>query len=83
VYIAVDDDTGRAHDRMAAALDRLYGFFRLGDMTPVSVFGTPDDCVRGLREIADAGAEMIQLNPLLDDARQMERLASDVVPQLP
>ena len=82
VYIAVDDDAGRAHDRMAAALDRLYGFFRLGDMTPVSVFGTPDDCVRGLREVADAGAEMIQLNPLFDDARQMERLASDVVPQL-
>jgi probable F420-dependent oxidoreductase len=82
VYIAVDDDAGRAHDRMAAALDRLYGFFRLGDMTAVSVFGTPGDCARGLREVADAGAEMIQLNPLFDDAEQMERLAAEVVPQL-
>jgi probable F420-dependent oxidoreductase len=82
VYIAVDDDAGRAHDRMAAALDRLYGFFRLGDMTPVSVFGTPQDCVRGLHEVADAGAGMIQLNPLFDDAEQMERLAAEVMPQL-
>jgi probable F420-dependent oxidoreductase len=82
VYVAVDDDAARAHDRMAAALDRLYGFFRMGDMTPVSVFGTPDDCVRGLAEVADAGAEMIQLNPLFDDAEQMERLAADVVPAL-
>jgi alkanesulfonate monooxygenase SsuD/methylene tetrahydromethanopterin reductase-like flavin-dependent oxidoreductase (luciferase family) len=82
VYIAVDDDAGRAHDRMAAALQRLYSFFRLGDITSVSVFGTPDDCVRGLREVAEAGAEMIQLNPLFDDAEQMERLAADVIPQL-
>jgi probable F420-dependent oxidoreductase len=82
VYIAVDDDAGRAHDRMAAALDRLYGFFRLGDMTPVSVFGTPSDCVAGLQQVADAGAEMIQLNPLFDDAEQMERLAAEVMPQL-
>ena len=82
VYSAVDDDAGRAHDRMAAALDRLYGFFRLGDMTPVSVFGTPQDFVRGLHEVADAGAGMIQLNPLFDDAEQMERLAAEVMPQL-
>jgi probable F420-dependent oxidoreductase len=82
VYIAVDDDAGRAHDRMAAALDRLYGFFRLGDMTPVSVFGTPSDCAAGLRQVAAAGAGMIQLNPLFDDAEQMERLAAEVMPQL-
>ena len=28
VYIAVDDDAERARERMRAALDRLYGFFR-------------------------------------------------------
>jgi hypothetical protein len=43
VYIVVDDDPGRAHDRMAAALDRLYGYFGLPDMTPVSVFGPDAD----------------------------------------
>ena len=69
VYIAVDDDAERARERMRAALDRLYGFFGLGDMTPVSVWGTPDACVRGLQDVADAGAELILLNPLFDDAR--------------
>ncbi len=82
VYIAVDDDPGRAHDRMAAALGRLYGFFRLGDLTPVSVLGTPRDCVAGLAQVVAAGAGMIQLNPLFDEAEQMERLAAEVMPQL-
>jgi probable F420-dependent oxidoreductase len=82
VYIAVDDDAERARERMRAALDRLYGFFRLGDMTPVSVWGTPDACVRGVRDVANSGAELILLNPLFDDAEQMERLATEVVPQL-
>jgi probable F420-dependent oxidoreductase len=83
VYIVVDDDPGRAHDRMAAALDRLYGYFGLPDMTPVSVFGPPDDCARGLRDVAAAGAELILVNPLFDDEEQMERLAGEVIPQLP
>jgi probable F420-dependent oxidoreductase len=81
VYIAVDDDAGRAHDRMGAALRRLYPFLP-GDMTPVSVFGTPSDCVAGLRQVVHAGAGMILLNPLFDDAGQMERLAAEVMPQL-
>jgi probable F420-dependent oxidoreductase len=82
VYIAVDDDPGRGHDRMAAALDRLYGYFGLGDMTPVSVFGAPDACARGLQDVAEAGAGLILVNPLFDDEEQMERLAGEVIPQL-
>jgi probable F420-dependent oxidoreductase len=82
VYIAVDDDAERARERMTAALGRLYGFFGARDLTPVSVSGPPDACVRGLRDVAAAGAELILLNPLFDDAEQMERLAAEVVPQL-
>jgi probable F420-dependent oxidoreductase len=82
VYIAVDDDAERGRERMGEALSRLYGFFGLRDMTPVSVYGPPEACVRGLREVAAAGAGMILLNPLFDDAEQMERLAAEVVPEL-
>jgi probable F420-dependent oxidoreductase len=82
IYIAVDDDTERARERMRAALDRLYGFFRLGDMTPVSVCGTPGDCVRGVQDVAAAGAGLVLLNPLFDEREQMERLAAEVVPRL-
>jgi alkanesulfonate monooxygenase SsuD/methylene tetrahydromethanopterin reductase-like flavin-dependent oxidoreductase (luciferase family) len=82
VYIAVDDDGERARRRIAAALDELYGLFGLRGVEAVAVAGTVDDCVRGLREVVAAGAEQILLNPLFDDAVQMERLAADVVAQL-
>jgi probable F420-dependent oxidoreductase len=82
VYIAVDDDAERARQRVADGLGRLYGFFGLRNLEPVSVSGPPDVCVRGLREVAEAGAELILLNPLFDEAEQMERLAAEVVPQL-
>jgi hypothetical protein len=32
--------------------------------------------------VADAGAALILLNPLLDDAHQLERLAAEVIPAL-
>jgi probable F420-dependent oxidoreductase len=79
VYIAVDDDTARAERAIDAALERLYG--RTG-LAPVAVAGTPEECVRGLREVADAGAELILLNPLFEETAQMERLAAEVLPRL-
>ena len=82
VYIAVDDDPARARERIAAALDELYGYFGLRDLGAVAIAGTPDDCAAGLREVAAAGAEMIVLNPMFDDAAQMERLTAEVLPRL-
>ena len=35
-----------------------------------------------LAEVAAAGAGLILLNPLFDEAGQMERLAAEVIPQL-
>ena len=46
------------------------------------VAGTPEQCVEALREVADAGAELMLLNPLVDDQEQLERLASEVIPAL-
>jgi hypothetical protein len=48
----------------------------------VSVSGPPTTCVAGLREVADAGADLILLNPLVDDDEQMQRLAAEVIPGL-
>lgn len=79
VYIALDDEPARARQRMDAALQRHYG--REG-LVAVAVTGTPEQCVEGLRDVAAAGAELIQLNPLFDDAEQMERLAAEVMPAL-
>jgi alkanesulfonate monooxygenase SsuD/methylene tetrahydromethanopterin reductase-like flavin-dependent oxidoreductase (luciferase family) len=84
VYLMVDDDAARARERVVAGLHRIYGDMPGVEDVPVS--GTPDDVVAGLREVIDAGAQMILLNPvgetIADDREQMERLAADVIPQL-
>ncbi|MDT5348561.1 MAG: hypothetical protein QOH91_1848 [Mycobacterium sp.] len=84
VYLTVDDDAARARERVLAGLRRIYGQMSGIDAVPVS--GTPDDVVLGLREVIDAGAEMLLLNPVgLDvpeNREQMERLAAEVIPQL-
>lgn len=84
VYLMVDDDAATARERVLAGLDRIYG--RMPGVSDVPVSGTPDDVVRGLREVIDAGAQMVLLNPVGIDAgenrEQMERLAAEVIPQL-
>jgi len=82
VYLAVDDDAARARERLSDTLSRMYSFFGASDLTPVAVSGPPDACIEGLTAVADAGAEMILLNPLFDEAEQMERLAAEVMPQI-
>jgi len=46
------------------------------------VYGLFDVCVRGLCEVVGVGAELILLNPVFDEAEQMERLVAEVVPKL-
>lgn len=84
VYLTVDDDAERARERVLAGLHRIYGP-RPG-LEAVAVAGTPHEVVRGLREVIDAGAQTILLNPtgatVAEDREQMERLAAEVIPHL-
>jgi len=84
VYLMVDDDAERAEERVMAGLHRIYG--GMAGIEAVPVFGTPAAVARGLREVADAGAEMILCNPVgetvAEDREQMERLSAEVIPQL-
>jgi probable F420-dependent oxidoreductase len=80
VYIAIDDDAGRARERVNEALGRLYGR-RVPTIEAAAVTGSAADCVRGLREVADAGAELILLTALFDQYEQMERIAAAIVPE--
>jgi alkanesulfonate monooxygenase SsuD/methylene tetrahydromethanopterin reductase-like flavin-dependent oxidoreductase (luciferase family) len=82
VYLTVDDDADRARRRMGEALHRMYGYFGMPDLTPVSVTGAPATVAAGVRDVIDAGAELVLLNPLFDDAEQLERLAGEVLPLL-
>jgi probable F420-dependent oxidoreductase len=79
VYVHVDDDAARARERLEDALKRHYGG---GTWSEHMFAGPPDACAAGIRTVADAGAELILLNPLVDDAEQLERLAAEVIPAL-
>jgi probable F420-dependent oxidoreductase len=81
VYIEVDDDARRAADRMAEGLAGIYGE-RSGALGPVGVSGTPEQCALGVREVVEAGAELVLFTPMFNQAEQMERLAAEIVPQL-
>jgi probable F420-dependent oxidoreductase len=82
VYIAVDDDAERARRLVATSLAQIYGPQLGPRLLPVAIYGPPDECVRGLREVADAGAELILFTPFADQAEQMERFAGELVPRL-
>jgi probable F420-dependent oxidoreductase len=76
VYIVIDDDASRARERVDAGLKQIYGF---SSLNAVAVSGPPAACIAGLREVAEAGAELIQFHALCDEAEQMERLAAEIV----
>jgi probable F420-dependent oxidoreductase len=82
VYIALDDDADRARRRVADGLQQLYSYFGLSGLEAVAVSGPPDACVEGVREVAEAGAELILFTPLFDEPEQMERLAAEVMPRV-
>jgi probable F420-dependent oxidoreductase len=79
VYVHVDDDAARARRLLDDALKRHYGG---GEWSEHMFAGPPEECAEGIGAVADAGAELILLNPLVDDAGQLERLAGELIPAL-
>jgi len=79
VYVQVEDDPARGRHRLEDALTRHYG---RGGWSEHILAGPAETCTAGIRAVADAGAELILLNPLVDDAQQLERLAAEVIPAL-
>ena len=80
VYIAVDQDRERAGRRLAEYFGAFYGRSPLA--AEVSVWGSVDQCVAGVRDVIDAGARLVMLNPVFDEVEQLEMLAAEVVPRL-
>jgi len=81
VYVAIDENAGRARERMNAALAGIYGQ-RVPSIEAAAVTGTPADCVRDLRAVVAAGAELILFTTLFDQGEHAERLAAEIIPQL-
>jgi alkanesulfonate monooxygenase SsuD/methylene tetrahydromethanopterin reductase-like flavin-dependent oxidoreductase (luciferase family) len=80
VYIAMDQDRERAGRRLAEYFAGFYGRAQLA--AEVSVWGSVDQCVTGIRDIIAAGARLVMLNPVFDEVEQLEVLAAEVVPRL-
>ncbi len=81
VYIGVDDDAALARERVNAAMERVYGR-RVPDIEAAAIAGTPADCVREVRAVADAGAELVLFTTVFEPAQQAERLAAEVIPRV-
>jgi alkanesulfonate monooxygenase SsuD/methylene tetrahydromethanopterin reductase-like flavin-dependent oxidoreductase (luciferase family) len=79
VYLAIDRDRARA-ETARRVVRELFGRPALAE--EVSVWGDVDDCVEGLRAVAAAGSGFLMLNPVFDEAEQLERIAADLAPRL-
>jgi probable F420-dependent oxidoreductase len=81
IYIAVDDDAGRARERMNDAMARMYGR-RISSIEAAAVAGTAADCVSEVDAVVAAGAQLVLFTTVFDQAEQMERLAAEVMPRV-
>jgi probable F420-dependent oxidoreductase len=79
VYVHVEDDAALARQRLEEALTRHYG---RGGWSEHIITGPVEACTAGIRAVGEAGAELILLNPLVDESQQLERLALEVIPAL-
>jgi alkanesulfonate monooxygenase SsuD/methylene tetrahydromethanopterin reductase-like flavin-dependent oxidoreductase (luciferase family) len=66
---------------MNDALASIYGA-RIEAIESAAVAGSPAECVRGVQDVLDAGAELVLFTPVTDPGGQMERLAAEVIPQV-
>ena len=80
VYLAVDPDTARAMARLREWFGWYYGNAGMADQ--VAIVGGPEECADGLRRVRAAGAELILLNFVADEARHAEVAAREIVPQV-
>ena len=81
VYISIDPDADQARRRVNAELEKLYGR-RVPAIEEAAVAGTMNDCLREVRRVAEAGAELILFTPLHDQAWHAEQIAAEIISQI-
>jgi probable F420-dependent oxidoreductase len=73
LYLALDDDSVRAEQRLREWFGSYYGNPDLANR--VAVWGSLSHVMGKIEEIIDAGAEMVLLNPVFDMMSHMESFA--------
>jgi len=77
VIVAVEDKRSTAYERLKDWY--LAHGSNINRLEQEAVFGTPEECIEGLTEVAMGGVSLIVLNPLYEYETQAERLATEVV----
>ena len=80
VYVAVDNDEGRAEGRLKEWFGKRYGNADMASQ--VSIWGSTAKVTEELAKVTGAGAEMILLNPAFDDMDHLDALSEEVIPHL-
>lgn len=80
VYVAVDDDHGRAEARLREWFGYYYGKAEMASR--VAIWGSRDECLDRLGELVQTGAKHLILNPVLDEMEHLELLSEEIVPYL-
>ena len=80
VYLAIDDNEGRAENRLRKWFSHRYGNAEMASR--VSIWGSASKCTEELTKIIQSGAQVLILNPVFDHWEHLETLARDVVPNL-
>lgn len=78
VYISVDEDSGRARGLLGEWFGHLYGDRDRADGSVAA--GPVGACVDFVRDVADAGADLIVLNPVANEVTQIRRIVAEVIP---
>ena len=80
VYLHMDPDKTRALERLREWFGWYYGNATLADQ--VALVGDAKEIIAGLQEVRSAGAELILLNPVIEETRQMELYTREIIPAL-
>ena len=81
VYMAVDNDKDKAAAHLKDYFGKMYGNPELG--LTAGTYGSPGECVENLAELVQMDLDEIILDVVYDEMEQAQRLAEEVVPNLP
>ncbi|MGE0519606.1 MAG: LLM class flavin-dependent oxidoreductase [Candidatus Binatia bacterium] len=76
IYLALDRDRSRARTRLRAWFEEFYGTADLADR--VAFAGEIEALLDTVREVREAGASLIVLNPVFDEERQAEEIGAAI-----
>jgi alkanesulfonate monooxygenase SsuD/methylene tetrahydromethanopterin reductase-like flavin-dependent oxidoreductase (luciferase family) len=80
VYLAVDNDKGRAEKRLRDWFQIRYKNPDLG--LRVCVWGSAAECTEKIQAIVRAGAQHIVFNPMFDEMEHLDICAKEIMPHL-